>query len=71
MTFQIYYKAKAKGYVALGFSPNGGMAGSDIFMAWIDGNNQVVAQVCKSGKNYWNDSPFLYFANWYVVALTN
>lgn len=28
--------APVKGYVAVGFSPNGGMKGSDIMMGWVD-----------------------------------
>ena len=33
------------GYVGLGFSPNGGMAGADIVLAWVDEKNQVQLSV--------------------------
>uniref|UniRef100_A0A914XB98 DOMON domain-containing protein n=1 Tax=Plectus sambesii TaxID=2011161 RepID=A0A914XB98_9BILA len=33
-------QVKTKGWIGLGFSPNGAMAGSDIVIMWIDANNQ-------------------------------
>ncbi|CAL4227166.1 unnamed protein product, partial [Meganyctiphanes norvegica] len=31
----------ALGYVSLGFSPNGGMGGSDMFFGWVDDSGRV------------------------------
>jgi len=36
--FKMY--APTKGYVAIGFSPKGGMAGSDIIMGWVDSSGK-------------------------------
>ncbi|ROT68032.1 dopamine beta hydroxylase [Penaeus vannamei] len=33
-----------KGYVGLGFSPNGGMAGSDIVLGWVTDGGEVMVQ---------------------------
>ena len=33
------------GYVGLGFSPTGGMAGADIVLAWVDEKQQVQLSV--------------------------
>ena len=52
---------KAKGYVSLGFSPNGGMEGADIFLAWIKEDNQVAAQVLVSLIFYANQNLFFFF----------
>jgi len=39
------------GYVSLGFSPNGGMKGADMFLAWIDDHSgKVIAHV---RRGYW------------------
>lgn len=43
ITFEI--QAKAKGWVGLGFSPNGGMAGADIVHAYIDTNGAAQLSV--------------------------
>lgn len=32
-------EAKTKGYIGIGFSPNGGMEGADIVIGWIDDND--------------------------------
>lgn len=32
--------APTSGYVAVGFSPNGGMPGSDIVMGWVDSDGR-------------------------------
>lgn len=32
-------EARTKGYVGIGFSPNGGMEGADILIGWIDDND--------------------------------
>lgn len=37
--------APTTGYVAIGFSPNGGMRGSDIVMAWVDGEGKAHIKV--------------------------
>lgn len=34
--------AQTRGSLAIGFSPNGGMAGADIIMAWVDANGNIV-----------------------------
>ena len=33
------------GYVAIGFSPNGGMSGADIFLGFVNGNGQAEGMV--------------------------
>ena len=38
-------QAETHGYVAIGFSPNGGMAGADIFLAWVHNNGTIVGKV--------------------------
>ena len=35
-TIRFEIQVKTHGYVAIGFSPNGGMSGSDIILGWID-----------------------------------
>ena len=35
-TIRFEIQVKTQGYVAIGFSPNGGMSGSDIILGWID-----------------------------------
>jgi hypothetical protein len=37
--------APTKGYVSIGFSPNGAMRGSDIIMGWIDSQGQAHIKV--------------------------
>ena len=34
------------GWIGLGFSPTGGMAGADMIMAWIDSSNIIHFTVC-------------------------
>ena len=41
------------GYVAIGFSPTGGMQGSDIVMGWVKPSGQVFLMVC-------NHNPLLF-----------
>lgn len=40
-----------KGYVGLGFSPNGGMAGSDIVLGWVTDGGEVMVQA--SERRWW------------------
>ena len=40
-----FLKARTKGYVAIGFSPEGQMAGSDVFLAWLDPDGRLNAHV--------------------------
>lgn len=40
-----YQQVGAKGYVGLGFSPNGGMKGADIILGWVDTTGAVLLQV--------------------------
>ncbi|ROT77268.1 dopamine beta hydroxylase [Penaeus vannamei] len=42
ITFEI--QVATKGYVGLGFSPNGGMAGSDIVLGWVTDGGEVMVQ---------------------------
>ncbi|XP_042880997.1 uncharacterized protein LOC122258825 [Penaeus japonicus] len=37
-------QAETKGYVGLGFSPNGGMTGSDIVLGWVTDDGEVMLQ---------------------------
>jgi hypothetical protein len=37
--------APVRGYVAVGFSPNGGMRGSDIVMGWVDAQGKAHIKV--------------------------
>jgi hypothetical protein len=37
--------AKTKGWIGIGFSPNGAMQGSDIVMMWIDANGKAQISV--------------------------
>ncbi|GIY68908.1 MOXD1 homolog 2 [Caerostris extrusa] len=43
-------EVETRGYVALGFSPNGGMAGSDIAIGWVK-NGKVYLQDRHAYKN--------------------
>ena len=43
ITFEL--RVETRGYVALGFSPNGGMKGSDIALAWVDDEGQLHLKV--------------------------
>ena len=38
----ILFKVQTHGYVAIGFSPNGGMKGSDIIFAGIENDNIIL-----------------------------
>jgi len=38
-TITFLCEVQTKGWIGLGLSPNGGMKGSDIIIAWIDDNN--------------------------------
>lgn len=52
ITFEVH--AKTKGYVALGFSPNGAMAGADIVVGGVnDQTNQPYLQVNDLGTSDW------------------
>lgn len=52
--------APTRGYVAIGFSPNGGMKGSDIVMAWIDegGKAHIKVETCKIRNAFKIESGF-------------
>ena len=43
ITFKV--QSKAKGWSAVGFSPNGGMEGADILYFWLDGSGTPVIKV--------------------------
>ena len=38
-TITFLCEVQTKGWIGLGLSPNGGMKGSDIVIAWVDDNN--------------------------------
>ncbi|XP_050715576.1 uncharacterized protein LOC126998176 [Eriocheir sinensis] len=42
----------AKGYVGLGFSPNGGMKGADIVLGWVDVAGKVFLHDCYAEGNW-------------------
>ena len=45
ITFELH--VETLGYVALGFSPNGGMAGADMFVAWVDSKGKAHGEVSR------------------------
>ena len=49
VTVRMEMSAPSSGYVAIGFSPNGGMRGSDIVMGWVDdkGVGHIKVSRCK------------------------
>ena len=42
--FTMEMAAKTSGYVSVGFSPNGGMTGSDIFIGWVADDGRVMGK---------------------------
>ncbi len=45
-----YFQVKSLGYVSIGFSPNGGMKGADIIIAWME-NGKVFLEDRFAGGN--------------------
>ena len=43
-SFIMEMAAKTSGYLAIGFSPNGGMKGSDIFIGWVKDTGEVMGK---------------------------
>lgn len=45
LTMEVF--TKTNGYVGVGFSPHGGMAGADIVIGWVDSSGTAHLKVCK------------------------
>ena len=43
----MYEQCECNGYIGLGFSPSGGMEGSDIILGMIDTNSKIHLSVSK------------------------